>query len=251
LSAERNEELPKIVDSFPGLKDFYNEYDPYKVSEADRKAFQKYLESLDDDEQKLLRRKTNFYLIEFTNDGGLVMPIVFRLHFADGSEETMTLPAEIWRRNSEQVSKMVMTDKLLERVELDPRGQLADTDASNNSWPPVLKPTRFELYKSSGRGGGSNPMKAAMQEEKKAAEEAAKKQAAEAKAKAEAETKAEEKDEAADDAEADAEGKKSDAKKAEGKKSDAKKADAKKTDAKQPAKKKSAKKPAAEDKAAA
>jgi hypothetical protein len=170
LSEERNEELPKMIDHFPGLKDFYNEYDPYEVQESERKAFQKFLESLDEDEQKLLRRKTNFYLIEFSNQGGLVMPIIVRMVYEDGSHEMVTVPAEIWRRNSENVSKMVISDKQLVRVELDPRKQTADVDYSNNHWPPKLEPTRFELYKSR-RRGGDNPMRRARKAEEKEAEE--------------------------------------------------------------------------------
>jgi hypothetical protein len=166
LSKERNKPLPKMVDQWPGLKDFYNQYDELDVSESDRKSFQRFLESLDDEEQKLLRRKTNFYVIDFANEGGLVMPVIFRTHYTDGSSELFSIPAEIWRRNSQQVSKLVITDKTLERVELDPKRQTADTDYSDNHWPPRLEPTRFELFKSSDRGGG-NPMRDAREAEEK------------------------------------------------------------------------------------
>lgn len=170
LSEELNQPLAKMVDQWPNLKDFYNEYDELNVSESDRESFQRFVDSLDDEEKKLLKRKTNFYVLQFANEGGLVMPIIFRLHFEDGSSETMTIPAEIWRRNSESVSKLVISDKVLQRVELDPRRQTADTDYSNNFWPPKLEPTRFELYKSSGRGG-NNPMREAREEVEKAKKE--------------------------------------------------------------------------------
>lgn len=180
LSEERNKELPKLIDNFPGLRDFYNDYDPYEVSDDDRKSFERFLESLNDDEKKMLKRKTNFYVLDFSNVGGLVMPIIVRLHYEDGSSELLEIPAEIWRRNSQRVSKLVMTDKQLSRVELDPRRQTADIDYSNNHWPEKLEPTRFELFKGRQRGG-SNPMREAKEkaEREKAEKEKAEKEKAE------------------------------------------------------------------------
>ena len=175
LSAERNASLPKLVDQYPELKDFYNQYDPLQVSDDDRQAFERFLKSLGDDQRGLLKRTTNFYVLDLRNVGGLVMPIILRLHYADGTQETLTIPAEIWRRNSSEVSKLVITDRELVRVELDPRRQTADTDDDNNHWPPRLLPTRFELFQARG-GGGTSPMRQA--KEREAKEQAAKEQAA-------------------------------------------------------------------------
>ncbi|MEL7335819.1 MAG: M1 family metallopeptidase, partial [Planctomycetota bacterium] len=59
VSKERNADLPKRVDLFPGLKDYYNtEYDPLAVSEAARKAFRKYVDDLDPEQQKMVRENT-------------------------------------------------------------------------------------------------------------------------------------------------------------------------------------------------
>lgn len=165
LSDIRNENLPKFVDSFPGLKDFYNDYDDLEVFADDRKAFQRFVDSLDDPEKRLLKRKSNFYVISFSNIGGLVMPIILRVHYTDGSSELLEIPAEIWRRNSSQVQKLIISDKELSRLELDPRRQTADTEYSNNHWPPKLEPTRFELFKAK---DADNPMKKARQRAEKA-----------------------------------------------------------------------------------
>ncbi len=149
LSKERNEPLPKRVDLFPGLKDFYNDYDDLEVTEDSRKAFQRFIDSLDPEERKLLKRKTNFYVVQFKNVGGLVMPIVLQIHYEDGSSENKVYPAEIWRRDAKQIKKLIITDKTIQRLELDPRRQTADTGASNDHWPPKLVPSRFQLYKQS------------------------------------------------------------------------------------------------------
>ncbi|QDS93110.1 hypothetical protein FF011L_18650 [Roseimaritima multifibrata] len=218
LSVERNADLPRRVELFPGLKDFYNDQDENEVTEEARKSFQKYLESLDDKENKLLKRKTQFYVVRFNNEGGVVMPIILGITYEDGSQETKAYPAEIWRQNSKTVNKLIITDKSIRSLEVDPRGQTADVEANNNHWPPKLVPSRFKLYKSS--RSSSNPM----QRQKKLDEAEEKKAEAEAKKTADAKKQAEE------DAKKKAEVKKAaDAKK---------KADAKAPEAKKPAKKK-------------
>jgi hypothetical protein len=160
LSEQRNADLPKRIDWQPGLKDFYNspEYDEGKVEEAARKSFQKYLDGLDDQQRALLRRTTNFYVVSFRNAGGLVMPILLRVHYADDSSELLHFPAQVWRKDSTRVDKLLVTDKEITRLELDPKKQTADTEESNNHWPPRLVPSRFKLFKQS---KGKNPMQKA------------------------------------------------------------------------------------------
>ena len=165
LSAARNEPLEKRVDLFPGLKDFYNDYDELDVTEESRKAFQKFVDGLNAEEKQLLRRKTNFYVLTFENVGGLVMPIIADVRYADGSSETLEIPAEIWRANNKTVNKLLISDKELDRIELDPRRQIADADASNNHYPPRLVPSRFKLFKDK---KPKNPMQKAAEAEKRA-----------------------------------------------------------------------------------
>jgi len=42
---------------------------------------------------------------------------------------------------------LLITDKEIVRLELDPYRETADTEASNNHWPPKLIPSRFQLFK--------------------------------------------------------------------------------------------------------
>tara|TARA_R110002049_G_scaffold309268_1_gene519598 strand:+ start:129687 stop:132131 length:2445 start_codon:yes stop_codon:yes gene_type:complete len=160
LSDDRNKQLPKRIDWQPGLKDFYNsdEYDEYKVDAAARKTFQKFLDGLSADERALLRRTTNFYVIHFRNVGGLVMPIIVRVHYADNTTELLTIPAQIWKSNGDVTKKMIATDKEIVRLELDPRRETADADDSNNHWPPRIVPSRFKLFKAETK---KNPMQKA------------------------------------------------------------------------------------------
>ncbi|MCC9599417.1 M1 family metallopeptidase [Stieleria sp. JC731] len=158
ISELRNKDLPRRIEWQPGLKDFYNnpDYDEDKVEEDDRKSFQKFLDGLDSDERAMLRRTTNFYVVEFENHGGLVMPIILRVYYGDSTTETMTMPAQIWRQNSKRVKKLITSDKEIVRMELDPHQQTADVNMGNNHWPEKLVPSRFKLFKSSGKS--KNPM---------------------------------------------------------------------------------------------
>jgi hypothetical protein len=59
----------------------------------------------------------------------------------------MMIPAEIWRRNSRKVTKMLIRDKRIVSIEVDPRRETADADFSNNHYPGRIERSRLELYK--------------------------------------------------------------------------------------------------------
>jgi soluble cytochrome b562 len=147
LSKQRNEPLPKKVEAQPELKDFYNTFDELDVTAADRKAFADALAKLEPREKELLGTSTNFYVVGLRNHGGLVMPVLLKIDYADGTSQEMRIPAEIWRRNSTFVEKMIVTSKELKSLTLDPHLEIADTDLSNNTWPPQPAKSRFQLFK--------------------------------------------------------------------------------------------------------
>jgi hypothetical protein len=107
----------------------------------------------------------NFYEMTFRNIGGLVMPLIVEFHYADGSKETEHIPAEIWRKNESQVTKVFVKEKEVVKFVLDPKRETADIDESSNYWPRQYQPTRFELFKGGsavrGAAQGDNPMKKA------------------------------------------------------------------------------------------
>ena len=146
LSQKRNKDLETRSDDFPELNDFYNSFDDLKVTEAEKKKFDKYLKDLPENEKKMLGLKTHFYIVDLENIGGLVMPVIMKLNYADGKSSELRLPAELWVRNSEKVSKLIMSQKEIVSIDVDPHLETADTDMSNNSYPPRIKTSRFKLY---------------------------------------------------------------------------------------------------------
>jgi hypothetical protein len=74
----------------------------------------------------------------------------------DGSSRVLRIPAEIWRKNNQETSKLLITERPIARLTLDPFHETADVDESNNHWPPRPVKTRFELFK---RPENPNPMR--------------------------------------------------------------------------------------------
>lgn len=165
LSKERNYALPKRVDRFPELKDFYDSFDEASVLPSEKKKFESLIKELNEAEidPKLLQTKHNFYVIELNNLGGLLTPVILKLDYTDGSSEEMKLPAEIWRFNTEKTSKLHFTKKELKAVTFDPRQELVDTDVENNFWPRRAVKSKFQLFKDD---KAPNPMKEITKPEK-------------------------------------------------------------------------------------
>ena len=165
LTRERNAALPKRLDRFPSLKDFYDDFDKAAVLPSDQKKYEGLLKELTTAkiDPALLKTERNFYLIEFSNLGGLLTPLILKLDFADGSTEELKLPAEIWRFNTEKASKLIMTKKELTAVTFDPRQELVDCDLENNFWPRRPVKTKFQLFK---EDAAKNPMRELTKPEK-------------------------------------------------------------------------------------
>ena len=180
MSAERNKSLKKRVDKYPELKDFYNKYDPLKVTTLDRRQYEYYMSFLSEKERKLLTAKYYFYLVDIKNVGGLVMPVIIELHYKNGKKETRRFPVQSWQQNNESITKMLMTDKEVTKIVLDPRLETADTDTSNNVFPREIKKSRFQLFKerTNRRSGQPNPMQLDRYMKELEAEEKARKERA-------------------------------------------------------------------------
>ncbi len=159
LSQQRNlQDIPKtLVDEKPELKDFYNSYDPLATTATDIERHKRFLAALSPEERKVLDSGLNFYEVGFKNIGGLVMPLVVRMEFEDGTEEIVHVPAEIWRYNNEEITKVFVTEKPVVSFTLDPFLQTADTDLSNNAYPRHMAPSRFEIFKQNSQPQ-QNPM---------------------------------------------------------------------------------------------
>jgi hypothetical protein len=114
-------------------------------------------------EEKAKYSDVNLYEITFSNKGGLVMPVIVQFNFEDGTSEIERIPAQIWRKNENKVTKVFITHKKVKSIQLDPLKETADINTDNNSWPKFEEPSKFQLFKSGNfnrrnPGSASNPM---------------------------------------------------------------------------------------------
>ncbi|WP_418153031.1 M1 family metallopeptidase [Litorimonas sp. RW-G-Af-16] len=148
----REEGIKTRVSRYSELKDFYNENDKFTVTNADRNKYQSFLKDLDDWERKAYDRAMEdgkyLYFVDFENIGGLITPLPVTLEYANGRMEDMMIPAEIWRRNSEFVTKLIIRDEPVVSIRLDEAHQTADADYSNNTFPPSIASDRLKLKQS-------------------------------------------------------------------------------------------------------
>lgn len=140
----------------PDIDDFYAKRNIYFVDALDKKEYEEFVSRTSPEDLALLKSGKQFYELTFSNIGGLVMPLIIEVTFADDSKEVIRIPAEIWRQFEDKVSKVFIFEKEVKQFRLDPFLETADTDLDNNSWPKQVNPTRYELFKQ--KRPSENPM---------------------------------------------------------------------------------------------
>ena len=107
------------------------------------------MDNFSEEERKKLKAPKYFYQVVFEKPGGLVMPLIVELTYADGTSEKVTYPVQIWRKNDKVVSKVIPSNKEITKIVVDPDLETADVDVNNNSWPKTENKNEFEEYKES------------------------------------------------------------------------------------------------------
>ncbi|SEF78925.1 hypothetical protein SAMN05421847_0935 [Halpernia humi] len=174
ISKIRNREDKTIkfaADQDKATQDFYYRYDRGMETVDTDKKYELANNNLEKPSAKEKADLSDIYgyQIDFSNKGGLVMPIILEFTFEDGSKLEDKSSAQIWRKNENKVSKTYYFKKKLKSIQLDPMQETADIDTSNNYWGDIPAPTsKFQVFKqkmaNAGRGtsnGKVNPMQAA------------------------------------------------------------------------------------------
>ena len=139
-----------VVETDELANDFYNKFDPYEVTILDKEDFIRYRDSsvVEPREKEIYNANLNYYEIKFSNVGGLVMPIILQFYYKDSTDDIIKIPAEIWKMNRNQITKIFATKKQVASFALDPKLETADVELDNNHWPRKMIQSKFELYKS-------------------------------------------------------------------------------------------------------
>lgn len=165
IAQKRNKESGMLfpVDQDPELRDVYTNYRPWETEDSIATGeYIRYDKVYSDEEKQKLFASNNYYQLDFSNKGGLVMPVIIEWTFADGTKEIDKLPVEVWRRNEDKFSRVFMKQKEVVGIVIDPYLETADIDTNNNTWPvKEPMPDRFKVFKSNKMKKQLNPMQKA------------------------------------------------------------------------------------------
>ncbi|NND14734.1 MAG: M1 family metallopeptidase [Eudoraea sp.] len=110
------------------------------------------MDNMTEAERANVKEPKFFYEITFNKPGGIPMPLIVEYTYADGSTEMVTYPPEIWRKNDDQVKRVISSQEELVGIVVDPKAETADIDVTNNSWPKKEQKTGFEQFKEKIKG---------------------------------------------------------------------------------------------------
>ncbi len=130
-------------------KRFTEEVNTFVFKNTEAKEYREFANKFNEIEIKEGFSDQNFYEVKLANKGGLVMPVIIEWSYADGSTEREKLPAEIWRKNEKEVTKVFVKAKEVVGIVIDPNKETADVDTGNNQYPNVDQESRFDKFKSS------------------------------------------------------------------------------------------------------
>jgi len=129
------------------VMDFSSGPEVITMTSTPDQAYGQFLSRMDEPEIRKQLKGKNIYEITIKNVGGLVMPVTIEWVYTDGTKEIDKLPETIWRHNEYEIQKTFIKTKQVQKVNLDPNFEFADTDMINNSFPKVEVPSDFDKFK--------------------------------------------------------------------------------------------------------
>lgn len=117
------------------------------VLPTDDRAFGEFRSKIDDKVIMDKLKDKNLYEVKLSNKGGLVMPVIIEWTYKDGSKEIENIPAEIWRTNEKEVTKVFVKQKEVVSVVIDPMKELTDISKDDNVFPRVQAPSKVDALK--------------------------------------------------------------------------------------------------------
>ena len=149
LTDKPNERITNIIATNPRAKAYFESLGDL-VYFTDKKVDAK-MDVMNQYVKDASKTPTYIYEVEFEKPGGLVMPIIVELTYADDSKERQTFPAQIWMKDDTTVKRVFASIKEIKNITLDPDLETADVDTSNNSWPKK-ETDKFDQFKNKVKG---------------------------------------------------------------------------------------------------
>tara|TARA_Y100000591_G_scaffold100580_1_gene85419 strand:+ start:3223 stop:5475 length:2253 start_codon:yes stop_codon:yes gene_type:complete len=119
----------------------------FNFSKTSSNSYREFRNSVNDEAIKLENADKNFYEVTFKNIGGLVTPLIIEWTYEDNSKEIERIPAEIWRLNETEVSKVFVKNKIVKNIKLDPNKETADVNITDNNFPRLEIKSDFDKFR--------------------------------------------------------------------------------------------------------
>ena len=147
-----NDLPPLVFLAEEGSEDFNESLKGKSPTEASANLKEFMMDNMTAEERAQVKEPKYFYEITFDKPGGIPMPLIVELTYADGTSEIKRFPPEIWRKNDAEVRRVVASQKELVGIVVDPKLETADIDTTNNSWPKEEKESDFDKFKEGVKG---------------------------------------------------------------------------------------------------
>lgn len=98
------------------------------------KELQDFDEQLKINERNKLSHPTYFYEVTYNRPGKMIMPLLVRFEFKDGTYEDVKYSPMIWRLNENEITKVYAFEKELEKIIIDIEKEIPDINLDNNIW---------------------------------------------------------------------------------------------------------------------
>ena len=135
------------LDEYGNYTDFSNGYELITITDTNPGVYGEFRNTINDDEVRAILAGKNMYEVTLKNTGGLVTPVIIEWTYKDGTKEVERIPAEIWRYNEEQFTKVFTKHKEVVNITIDPFLETADTNVEDNYFPKRETESKFEKFK--------------------------------------------------------------------------------------------------------
>jgi len=143
---------PFVFMAEEGSEDFSNKLAKGSALDNSPNLKEYMMDNFTAEERAAMKTPKFFYEVEFNKPGGLVMPLIVEYKYIDGTSKKITYPAQVWRKNDNEVKKVIASEKEIVSITVDPDLETADIDVTNNSWPKQEKESKFKNFKDKVKG---------------------------------------------------------------------------------------------------
>jgi aminopeptidase N len=127
--------------------DFRNGPQEFTLTNTPDNLYGEFKNRIDDNAVRQKLEGKNIYEVTLKNTGGLISPVIIEWTFKDGSREIERIPAEVWRLDETEVTKVFVKQKEVVGIVIDPHFETGDVNMGDNVFPKRPTKSKFDQFK--------------------------------------------------------------------------------------------------------